>query len=87
MCLHVREGWDIGHPYGYTARRYRHPNPVKATKGAADEFRLEPDGTRARTATQIAHGRYHDRLGYAAIADRLNANSTASTSASTSSAS
>ncbi|WP_210589748.1 recombinase family protein [Streptomyces sp. GESEQ-35] len=73
LCLHVREGWNIGKPpYGYTARRYRHPNPVKAAKGQT-KSRLEPDGTRAHTVTQIAHWRYHDRLGYAAIVDRLNA--------------
>ncbi|WP_199821089.1 recombinase family protein [Streptomyces fulvoviolaceus] len=73
LCLHVREGWNIGKPpYGYTARRYRHPNPVKAAKGQT-KSRLEPDGARARTVTQIAHWRHHDRLGYAAIVDRLNA--------------
>lgn len=54
-CLHVREGWNIGKsPYGYTARRYRHPNSVKAAKGQT-KSRLSPDGARARTVTQIAH--------------------------------
>ena len=72
LCLHVREGWNIGKPpYGYTARRYRHPNPVKAAKGQT-KSRLEPDGARALTVTQIAHWRHHDRLSYAAIVDRLN---------------
>ncbi|MBX7553628.1 recombinase family protein [Streptomyces sp. tea 10] len=51
---------------------YRHPNPVKAANGQTTS-RLEPDGACARTVTQIAHWRYHDRLGYAAIVDRLNA--------------
>jgi site-specific DNA recombinase len=73
LCTHVREGWNIGKPpYGYTARRYRHPNPAKADKGAT-KARLEPDGARGETVTQIALWRYHESLGYATIVDRLNA--------------
>ncbi|WP_229787613.1 hypothetical protein [Actinokineospora fastidiosa] len=30
-CTHIREGYNIGKPcYGYKAKKYRHPNPVKA---------------------------------------------------------
>ena len=73
MCTHVREGWNIGKPpYGYTAKRYRHPNPVKAERGAT-KTRLEPDGLRGETVTQIAQWRYNESLGYDTIADRLNA--------------
>ncbi|SCK09630.1 hypothetical protein H180DRAFT_00483 [Streptomyces sp. WMMB 322] len=37
MCTHVREGWNIGKPpYGYAARRYRHPNPTKAERGVTN---------------------------------------------------
>ncbi|MEV6007303.1 recombinase family protein [Streptomyces sp. NPDC051976] len=73
LCAHVREGWNIGKPpYGYTAKIYRRPNPVRARRGAA-KTRLEPDGLKAQTVTQIAHWRYYERLGYGAIADRLNA--------------
>ncbi|MCE7009978.1 recombinase family protein [Kibdelosporangium philippinense] len=72
LCTHVREGWNIGKPpYGYRAKTYRHPNPTKAAKGQT-KTRLEPDGIRAETVTQIALWRYHDGLGYATIAERLN---------------
>ncbi|USX56226.1 recombinase family protein [Lentzea sp. HUAS12] len=73
LCTHVREGWNIGKPlYGYKGKTYRHPNPAKAEKGLT-KTRLEPDGTRAATVTQIATWRYYEGLGYGAIADRLNA--------------
>jgi site-specific DNA recombinase len=73
LCTHVREGWNIGKPpYGYAAKRYRHPNPAKAAKGAT-KTRLEPDGARGETVTQIALWRYHECIGYGSIVDRLNA--------------
>ncbi|MFD5696839.1 recombinase family protein [Streptomyces lasiicapitis] len=73
LCTHVREGWNIGKPpYGYKAKAYRHPNPAKAARGAT-KSRLEPDGLRAKTVTQIAQWRFHDRVGYSTIVDRLNA--------------
>ncbi|MGH3519593.1 MAG: recombinase family protein [Haloechinothrix sp.] len=59
-------------PYGYRAKTYRHPNPMKANKGQT-KSRLEPDGARAETVTRIAHWRYHEGLSYDTIADRLNA--------------
>ncbi|WP_236703772.1 recombinase family protein [Lentzea aerocolonigenes] len=72
LCTHVREGWNIGKPpYGYVGKTYRHPNPVKADKGLT-KTRLEPDGVRAATVTQIASWRYYEGLGYGAIAERLN---------------
>ena len=61
--------------YGYKAKTVRHPNPVKAAKGKT-KTRLEPDGARAETVTQIALWRYHEHLGYNTIADRLNADLT-----------
>ncbi|TCO46425.1 resolvase-like protein [Actinocrispum wychmicini] len=73
LCTHVREGWNIGKPpYGYKAKTYRHPNPTKAARGHT-KSRLEPDGVRGETVTQIAMWRYHDELGYDTIAERLNA--------------
>jgi site-specific DNA recombinase len=73
LCTHVREGWNIGKPpYGYKAKTFRHPNPTKAAKGQT-KTRLEPDGVRGETVTQIALWRYHEGLGYDTIADRLNA--------------
>ncbi|MFF4259909.1 hypothetical protein ACFY1L_53105 [Streptomyces sp. NPDC001663] len=72
LCAHVREGWNIGKPpYGYRVKHYRHPNPVKAERGET-KSRLEPDGILAETIT-VAHWRYYERLGYATIVDRLNA--------------
>ncbi|MCC5697790.1 recombinase family protein, partial [Klebsiella pneumoniae] len=62
-CTHVREGYNIGKPcYGYRAKKYRHPNPVKAEKGIT-KTRLEPDGKQASTVTLIAKWRYHEQLG------------------------
>ncbi|CRK59350.1 Site-specific recombinase [Alloactinosynnema sp. L-07] len=76
LCTHVREGWNIGKPcYGYKAKTIRHPNPTKAAKGQT-KTRLEPDGVRAETVTQIALWRYHEGIGYDTIADRLNADPT-----------
>jgi site-specific DNA recombinase len=73
LCTHVRDGWNIGKPpYGYRALDYRHPNPAKAAKGQT-KMRLEPDPATAPTVTQIAAWRYYDGIGYAAIAERLNA--------------
>jgi hypothetical protein len=72
----VGEGWNIGMPpYGYRAKAHRHPNPIKAAKGQT-KSRLEPDGIKAETVTQIATWRYHEHLGYDTIADRLNADLT-----------
>lgn len=71
-CTHVREGFNIGKPpYGYKAKTFRHPNQAKAEKGGT-KTRLEPDDERARTVTLIAKWRYHEQLGFDAIAQRLN---------------
>jgi site-specific DNA recombinase len=73
LCTHVREGYNIGKPpYGYKAKTYRHPNPAKAARRQS-KTRLEPDGARGETVTQIALWRYHEQLGYDSIAERLNA--------------
>ncbi len=76
LCTHVREGWNIGKPpYGYKAKKFRHPNPTKAAKGLT-KSRLEPDGLYGETVTQIANWRYHEGIGYDTIAERLNADPT-----------
>lgn len=73
MCAHTRDGYNIGKPlYGYKAKIIQHPNPTKAAKGST-KTRLEPDGARARTVTQIASWRYFGRLSLNAIVNRLNA--------------
>ncbi|HEX5116645.1 MAG TPA: recombinase family protein [Pseudonocardiaceae bacterium] len=72
LCTHVREGWNLGKPpYGYHGKTYRHPNPTKAEKGII-KTRLEPDGARGETVTQMALWRYHEGIGYDTIAERLN---------------
>ena len=61
LCTHVRDGYNIGKPpYGYRAKLIRHPSPVKAARGAT-KTRLEPDGLRAETVTQIAAWRQERR--------------------------
>ncbi|MFD9734641.1 recombinase family protein [Umezawaea sp. NPDC059074] len=71
-CTHVREGYNIGKPpYGYKAKKLRHPNASKADKGLT-KTRLEPDGLRGETVTLIAKWRHHEQLGLDTIADRLN---------------
>ncbi|MGH3759872.1 recombinase family protein [Actinophytocola sp.] len=72
LCTHIREGWNIGKPpYGYKAKNFRHPNPMKAAKGHT-KTRLEPDEVRGQIVTQIALWRHREHLGYGAIAERLN---------------
>ncbi|MFJ8912998.1 recombinase family protein [Amycolatopsis sp. NPDC102389] len=72
LCTHVREGWNIGKPsHGYKAKVFKHPNPVKAAKGYT-KTRLEPDGLRGETVTQMALWRYYEGVGCDTIADRLN---------------
>lgn len=71
-CTHVREGYNIGKPpYGYRAKKLQHPNAAKAEKGIT-KTRLEPDGVRGETVTMVAKWRYHEKLGYDTIAERLN---------------
>lgn len=56
LCTHVREGWNIGKPcYGYRAKTFRHPNPMKATKGQT-KTRLDPDGNRGETVPRSRCG-------------------------------
>lgn len=48
------------------------PEPREGREGKT-KSRLEPNGKRSETVTQIALWRYHEGLGYNTIADRLNA--------------
>ena len=62
-CTHVREGYNIGKPpYGYRAKKLRHPNASKADKGLT-KTRLGPDGLRGETVTLIAKWRHHEQWG------------------------
>jgi site-specific DNA recombinase len=69
---HTNQGFNIGKPpYGYLAVKTRHPVKNKAEQGKT-KHRLVPDPVRGPVVTQIFILRTLDRIGYQAIADRLN---------------
>ncbi|MGH2704062.1 MAG: recombinase family protein [Actinomycetota bacterium] len=73
FCEHTRQGWNVGvPPYGYLAKNLPHPVPARRAVGAT-KTRLIPDPLRAPVVHQIFTWRVVERLGYAAIATRLNA--------------
>lgn len=73
FAVHTEAGFNIGMPcYGYTARRIPHPVPAKRAKGAKKTY-LTPDPLRAPVVRRMYGWRIAERLGYQAIADRLNA--------------
>jgi site-specific DNA recombinase len=75
FAVHTELGYNIGKPcYGYTARRVPHPVPAKRAKGAKKTY-LTPDPVQAPVVRRIYGWRVVERLGYQAIADRLNADS------------
>jgi DNA invertase Pin-like site-specific DNA recombinase len=70
--VHTGQGWNIGKPpYGYAANKIDHPVPAKAAEGQT-KTRLIPDPQRAPVVTHIFQLRVVERLGYDAIATRLN---------------
>ena len=71
-AVHTEAGYNIGKPcYGYRARHVPHPVPAKRAKGAKKTF-LEVDSAQAPAVRKAYHWRITERLGYQAIADRLN---------------
>ncbi|WP_326672489.1 recombinase family protein [Streptomyces sp. NBC_01257] len=69
---HTTQGWNVGKPpYGYLAERVPHPVPARRAEGRT-KHRLTPDPSRAPAVTHIFQLRGLDKLGYDAIADRLN---------------
>jgi site-specific DNA recombinase len=73
FCEHTRQGWNVGAPpYGYLGEKIPHPVPARRAEGKT-KTRLVPDQTRAPVVLQIYRWRTTERLGYAEIADRLNA--------------
>ncbi len=71
--VHTGQGWNIGKPpYGYAADKVDHPVPAKAAEGQT-KTRLIPDLVRAPAVEHIFRLRVMERLGYDAIAARLNA--------------
>ncbi len=72
-CEHTRQGWNIGRPpYGYRADPVPHPVPARRAEGKT-KHRLVPDPVTAPVVRQIFAWRVAERLGYKAIATRLNA--------------
>jgi site-specific DNA recombinase len=70
---HTEQGYNIGKPpYGYTAEKIPHPVPAKRAEHKT-KTRLIPDPTCAQVVRQIFELRVGPRLGYKAIAERLNA--------------
>ena len=73
FCEHTRQGWNIGRPpYGYRAEPVPHPVPARRAEGKT-KHRLVPDPVTAPVVRQIFAWRVAERLGYKAIANRLNA--------------
>jgi len=70
--VHTGQGWNIGMPpYGYPPDKVDHPLPAKAAEGLT-KTRLIADPRRAPTVVHIFRLRVTERLGYKAIAARLN---------------
>ena len=70
--VHTGQGWNIGKPpYGYAADKVEHPVPAKAAEGQT-KTRLVPDPQQAPVVAYIYKLRVVERLGYDAIAARLN---------------
>ena len=72
FAIHAEQGYNVGKPcYGYRAKHVPHPVPAKRAKGVKKTY-LEPDPIQAPTVRTIFAWRVGQRLGYQAIADRLN---------------
>jgi site-specific DNA recombinase len=69
---HTEAGFNIGQaPYGYLAEKIPHPVPARRAEGRS-KTRLTPDPVRAPVVEQIYSWRIDEKLGYRAIAERLN---------------
>jgi DNA invertase Pin-like site-specific DNA recombinase len=70
--IHTEAGFNIGKPcYGYRALRVPHPVPAKRAKGMK-KTRLQVHPAEGPVVRKIFTWRVTGRLGYQAIADRLN---------------
>lgn len=69
---HTQQGWNTGKPpYGYLAEKVPHPVPARRAEGRT-KHRLIPDPARCAAVTYLFQLRGLHKLGYDAIADRLN---------------
>lgn len=69
---HTEAGFNVGQaPYGYLADKIPHPVPARRAEGRS-KTRLALDPIRAPVVEQIYSWRIDEKLGYRAIAERLN---------------
>ncbi|WP_301174569.1 recombinase family protein, partial [Actinomadura geliboluensis] len=69
---HTQQGFNVGKPpYGYKALKIPHPVPARRAEGAS-KHKLTPHPIHGPVVTSIFAWRIEERLGYKAIADRLN---------------
>ncbi|MBO2458133.1 recombinase family protein [Actinomadura violacea] len=72
LQTHTEQGYNVGKPpYGYLAEKIPHPVPARRAEGAC-KHRLRPDPVRGPVVTQLFAWRVAERLGYKALAERLN---------------
>ncbi|WUH98756.1 recombinase family protein [Spirillospora sp. NBC_00431] len=71
--IHTEQGFNVGRPpYGFLAKKVPHPVAARREQGATKHV-LIPDPVRGPVVQTIFEIRIAERLGYQAIADRLNA--------------
>lgn len=69
---HTEQGYNVGKPcYGYRAKQIPHPVSAKRAKGLKKTL-LQVDPKEGAVVRKAFHWRVVERLGYGAIADRLN---------------
>jgi DNA invertase Pin-like site-specific DNA recombinase len=69
---HTDQGYNVGKPcYGYRAEHVKHPVPAKRAKGMK-KTKLKVHEVEGAVVRKVFGWRVAERLGYQAIADRLN---------------
>ncbi|GAA2141631.1 recombinase family protein [Actinomadura napierensis] len=69
---HTDQGYNVGKPpYGFKPEKIPHPVPAKRAEGAS-KHTLVPDPVQAAVVVRVFDLRVGERMGYSAIADRLN---------------
>lgn len=70
--VHTEQGFNVGKPpYGYVAMKLPHPVAARRAEGAS-KHKLAPDPICGPVVTHIFALRIGERLGYTALASRLN---------------
>lgn len=69
---HTDQGYNVGKPcYGYRAEHIKHPVPAKRAKGMK-KTKLKVHEVEGAVVRKVFEWRVSERIGYQAIADRLN---------------